>query len=263
MDSIKTNIAVVENIFMETLSIFDNDHTIDSLIEELNRYPYIYRSIAYESASYKIGTDSLLNKNDLREWNEYCSKSEKCHRNHIFIGLGWSFAKTNLHPEKYLDNQLSSALIHDGMGYYYALFKGRNTVKKGLVPDDISDNYVSSFLAGVGRRLWYVSKGNLDRLASFLAEFDSNHHQYLWFGIGIASTYVGGISRECVVQLINRSANKKPSFIKGVVLGVNARKNVNYHTEEMSLISELVLNKNTDEVLNLIRNDSDLLKYYF
>lgn len=263
MDSVKRNIAEVENIFMETLSFFDNDYTIDSIIENLNRYPYLYRSVAYESASYKIGEDSLLKKNDLSEWSEYFSKSDKCHHNHIFIGLGWSFAKTNLHPEKYLDNQFPSTLIHDGMGYYHALFKGRKTVKKGIVPDYISNTYVSLFLAGVGRRLWYISKGDLDRLDYFLAAFDLNHHQHLWLGVGVASTYVGGITHENLVQLINRSGNKKSSFMNGVVLGINARKNVKYHTEEMSLISEVVLNKKTDEVLNLIRDESDLLKYYF
>ena len=110
------------------------------------------------------------------------------------IGLGWAFAKTEISPTPYLESlhRVMNRMVFDGMGYYYGLFKGRKTVKNQLIPEGIEEQELHGFDQGLGRRLWYISKGEVNELVQLIQPFHFSRHADLWRGVGIACGYVGG-----------------------------------------------------------------------
>lgn len=169
---------------------------------------------------------------------------------HLGIGLGWAFAKAETSPYPFLaslDPRLRP-MVFDGMGYYYALFRGRRTIKNREVPAEIQEADLGSFDQGVGRRLWYHCKGKVSALTDLLHTFPSERHQDLWRGVGIASAYVGGLKQNQLERLLSFSANFKDQLESGVSLAAKTRMGADNITEDVRLACQVICKKTLEEM---------------
>jgi hypothetical protein len=150
----------------------------------------------------------------------------------------------------------------DGMGYYHGLFKGRKTVKNQLIPEGINEQELHGFDQGLGRRLWYIVKGDVTELIQLINPFHSSRHSDLWRGVGIACGYVGGCYKENLERLQNSSTEYKDQLSAGIALAAISRNASNSITGDIELACEIICRMSMKEVLsneagngiNLIRN---------
>lgn len=210
--SITENIETVVATFQKGRALSEQELGLDELITELNKFEPRYRSVAFEGASVGIALSSTIEM-----WLWFKRKTEK-HATQVHIGLGWSIAEGNRHIRFHLlsadDNYRTKAL--DGIGYWYGLFQRRATIRTQQIPEDITSEYLPGFDQGVGRAIWYATKGEADKVVNIINHFTEDRRPNLWQGIGVASTYVGGCSNELIAELKSAAGESKTNLEKGI-----------------------------------------------
>src|SRR4030095_9223172 len=136
-------------------------------------------------------------------------------------------------------------MVYDGIGYYHGLFKGRSVIKKKMIPAEIED--INGFDQGLGRRLWYLKKGNIDHLLELLNDFDEVRRGDLWRGAGIACAYVGGNKTAALQHLSNAAGAYKRQLELGITLAAVSRIASDSITEDVKAALHIVCNKTIDE----------------
>lgn len=221
--------------------------------------PNEYVSVAYEGFSMGIALKSIIEKQSLTDWQVFFDEHGQKHASQVYVGLGWALCQLNHPLEKILDSIDAKWKLRvlDGYGYCSALLKRRSTIRNQEIPANITAQFLSGFDQGVGRSLWYITKGDIDRLKRTIDLFPSERHLDLWRGIGIAVTFVGGIDSTEMHQLEIASGSRIKEFKLGVVMAQSSRvkaesqsesaqKIANYYIENESLFLEKL------DVLNTI-----------
>ncbi len=258
----------IQKLFLDVGQATEKINSLKEIIGFLDKEPREFRSIAYESASMVIGLKDLYITKTLNDWEEFREACRTEHSFHIDIGLGWAFAKMGMYPEDFLRsaNPVVKRMVLDGIGYYYALFKGRSTIKSKDVPGEIKEDDINGFDQGLGRRLWYMVKGSVNDLAPLLQSFDGSRHADLWQGVGIACAYVGGNKEQALEDLLNAARDYKKQLCIGITLAAISRIASASINEDVKLAYRIVCNKaiedlNINEVANnffyLYKNDGN------
>lgn len=198
--------------FQKGRAISERELGLSELIAELNHIPPRYRSVAFEGASMGVAI-----QNSMETWKMYAAKTEK-HATQVHIGLGWAIAEQQSDLASSL-SQIDSAWqqkVLDGYGYWHGLFRRRLTIRTQQIPAEITPEYQTGFDQGVGRSIWYLSKGNVSKLSTIINHFSGNRKPNLWQGVGVASTYVGGCSSELIAELKSAAGEFKTNFENGV-----------------------------------------------
>jgi enediyne biosynthesis protein E3 len=239
----------IQKLFLNVGTHLQKKTSLDEVIAFLETESPEYRSVAYESASYEIALEELKSQQQLNRWKQFRELCARQHTFHMDIGLGWAFAKTGLNPESYLLNlqPLVKLMVYDGLGYYYGLFKGRSTLKNKELPE-IEYDGTHGFNQGLGRRLWYMAKGNVNAVNELLVKFPASRHPHLFRGIGIACGYVGGNEKQDLENLLEVSAENKPQLQLGVALAAISRIASETISENTNMACCLICNKTIDEL---------------
>jgi enediyne biosynthesis protein E3 len=224
---------------------------MDELGRFLDQESPEFRSLVYEGASYGIGLRDLQKGSALTDWIKFYNGKGNIHPFHLDIGLGWSFAKAEISPracEKYLD-PLMMHMTFDGVGYYYALFKGRRTLKQYLIPENLHADDLPGFDQGIGRRLWYHNKGNVEETVAMLSQFQIERHPDLWRGVGVACGYAGGSTEENLNLLLQKSGAFSNQLRAGIALAALSRYLPDCITENIKLCCEIICEKSFDAIV--------------
>lgn len=185
---------------------------MDELIAELNKFEPRYRSVAFEGASVGIALSSTI-----ETWLWFKQKTEK-HATQVHIGLGWSIAEGDRDIKSHLltaDPDYKVKVL-DGLGYWHGLFQRRATIRTQQIPVNITPEYQAGFDQGVGRAIWYATKGEVDKVVNIINHCAEDRRPNLWQGIGVASTYVGGCTDEFIAELKSAAGKFKSNLEKGI-----------------------------------------------
>ena len=209
---IAKNIETVVSTFQKGRSLSEQEFGLDELISKLNQFEPRYRSVAFEGASMGVAI-----QNSLGTWNKYAKAAEK-HATQVHIGLGWAIAEGQMNLASTLseiepDFQVK---VLDGYGYWHGLFRRRLTIRTQTIPKNITSEYQSGFDQGIGRTIWYITKGEVAKVVNIINHFSEDRRANLWQGIGVASTYVGGCSDELIGELKSASSEFKKNFETGI-----------------------------------------------
>jgi hypothetical protein len=217
--SIAENIETVVATFQKGRALSEQELGFDELISELNKFEPRYRSVAFEGASMGLALANFIDT-----WKVYAQKTAK-HATQVHIGLGWAMAEQlPKSPEGELElretlSQIEPDLrvkVLDGFGYWNALFQRRATIRTQQVPESITPEYQAGFDQGVGRAIWYATKGDVAQVVNIINHFSEDRRPSLWQGIGVASTYVGGCSDELIGELKSAAGEFKTNLEKGI-----------------------------------------------
>ena len=122
-------------------------------------------------------------------------------------------------------------------------------MKSQLVPGGISARELHGFDQGLGRRLWYISKGEVNELVQLIQSFHSSRQADLWRGAGIACGYVGGCGEEHLKQLLIFSAGFSKELCRGVKLAAISRKASNSVWGYIDFACNIICRKSLEDIL--------------
>ncbi len=261
LHEIDTNISYIQNLFLRVGYCLPSLCSLDEKISFLDNEALEYRSIGYESGAFEIAYQDLKAGLPLDMYHELYAEKGNLHPFHLQIGLGWAFAKAELWPETYVNPLPNSSLhlVYDGIGYYHALFKARRTVLGQILPNEVSASDRPGYDQGIGRRLWYICKGDVASLLQSIQSFDDYRQGDLWRGVGVACGYVGGSDRAVLEELGRSSANQKAALSTGFALAAYSRVLAGAVTESIALACEVACGMAVYDVLKLIPTSKTLL----
>jgi hypothetical protein len=251
-DNVSHRMDYIQKLFLDVERSVEKINDLKDITALLNEEPPEFRSVAYESASMVIALRELGTKKTLQSWKEFRQTCSTEHSFHTDIGLGWAFAKTDLQPDNFLKsvNPVVKWMVFDGIGYYHGLFKGRSSVKKKIIPSGVEGESIKGFDQGLGRRLWYITKGDVIDLLHLLQGFNATRHADLWRGAGIACGYVGGCQEDNLAYLSSASGAYNSQFKLGIMLAAMSRIASHSINEDVRTACRIVCNK-TIEQFNL------------
>src|SRR4029078_8905450 len=118
--SVGRKMEYIQKVFLGIQECMQKDQKLEDLISFLDQEPPEFRSVAYESASMEIALQELTCGKELSNWKKFYQLSARAHTFHMYIGLGWAFAKTEIFPTPYLESlhPVMNWMVFDGMGYY-------------------------------------------------------------------------------------------------------------------------------------------------
>lgn len=211
MSSIAERIDLIVSTFQKGRELEASASSIDELISDLNKIEPRYRSVGFEGASMGIAISKKF------DWAEFHEKADQ-HSTQIHIGLGWAIGEQDWNVAESLESidPEMHAKVLDGVGYWFGLFRRRLTIRTQGIPEQITAEFQSGFDNGVGRSIWYISKGDPEMALKIINSFPEERIADLWFGIGVASTYVGGCSEDLTSELKALSSVNSDSFDGGI-----------------------------------------------
>lgn len=230
--------AYIQSLFRK---IHENPDPSDDPLNDVEAFLPEYISVLYEARSAQLATEDLKNASSgLANWESFFATFSSAHRSQILVGLGWSIAETEAYQTFDFSPFNSSELwrIADGCGYYAGLFKRRAAVRQQIYPEALPGEFKRGFDQGLGRSFWYILQGEAERIRDLVAHFSPERHRDLWRGVGVAMTYVGGIEKKQLDELILCTNSSLPSLKIGALLALDGRSKTGVETESDLLIKQ-------------------------
>ena len=240
---IASNIEHIFAIFQVAQENATKIEDVNKLIEKLEESPIEFLSVAYEGAAMELALQDFLKGDTIDKWKALLEKSKK-HACQIYIGMGWAIAKEKRFPITFLEqlNHNMQYRIWDGCGYYDGTFRQRHVIKGQSRFDYIEAKNFQAYDEGLGRSLWYASKGDVAKITEIVLTFSLERHSDLWRGVGIACSYVGGFEAQTLNALLLAAREHKTQLGIGAAMVSKSRIDADCVTPEIELACS-VLNK--------------------
>lgn len=253
MNSAAQKMEVIRDVFQAAKVFYAQEERLERIVTYCESAEKEFRSIAYEAASMGIALKDFEKDNSLQRWKVFADDLAKPHAAQVYAGLGWAVAQQIL-PLETIINDFPSLLryrVADGCGYYDGTFRNRQTVRMKAVPTYITGKALAVYFQGVGRSLWYISKGDAAKTNELLCSFDKQYHADMWRGVGIAVAYVGGCDEAMLNSLSQFSVNYKTQLACGVALAVRSRTQADSITDDAELCCRILCNRSADEAAKI------------
>lgn len=143
----------------------------------------------------------------------------------IHIGVGWTYARAGRIPERppsHLDPVLGW-LVFDGAGFHEGYLQSERFVEQRERPEGLSAAALRIFDQGVGRSLLFVRGDNIDAVRDTIETFPEERRADLWSGVGVASTYAGGLGEERLRTLREMARPYELQLAQGSAFAAMAR----------------------------------------
>jgi hypothetical protein len=252
---ISVKIENIKSIFQSSKDFCSSPKQLDVYIEQLELTEPEFRSIAYEGASMAIALTDFEKQGSLNTWHTFHTKAQ-AHSAQIHAGLGWAIAQQNYTTISSIDtlDPILGYRVLDGCGYYDGIFRQRSAIKGQKIPEQINVEMMQGYDQGLGRSIWYISKGNIARLSELLSLFSSTRHAAFWVGIGVACSYVGGCDKDLLKSLITLARDYQKELATGILLAARARVMTNSTTNDIELACSTLCRMSAQEAAVLSVN---------
>jgi hypothetical protein len=257
-EAIANRIELIVLTFQVGRKIGEEIRDPNEMIQQLGMVDKEFRSMAFEGASMAIAIKSIEQQEELKSWLMFL-EANPYYATQITIGMGWAIGEKNLNPDSILKNlnPMAQARALDGFGYYMGLFRRRVSIRTQQIPEGIPDNLQLAFDQGVGRSLWYISKGDLEMLERMMDSFPAYRQKHMWRGIGVACPVVGGCHSQHLNALRLLSGDFKNQIATGCALAARSSVTAGVDNRFLDDACELWLNRSRIESARLTEVDSE------
>jgi hypothetical protein len=241
---------------------------VDDFVTRLETLEREYRGFAYEGAA--MATTLRDGLNPLKPGGGNLTTdflSEGLGASHIFmayLGIGFALArlpkfawKRALPDQSRLpDHPTLNWFVIDGYAFHQAFFEtdkwvNQQYVHRGMVWEGNRD-YVPRVLDhGVGRAMWFVAGGEVERLTSMINSFDPKRHSDLWSGAALAATYAGGVDEDSLELFLKNCGEHRVVAAQGAVFALKARVLANTTAPHNEMASQIFCGRSAEEASSL------------
>lgn len=237
--SVQKNIVNIQQAFNEGKNLA-TVLNIETLSEKLEDHKNFFSSAKFEGAAYQIALTCCENSDCSFTQCRLFFKQNPSHQIQIAIGFGWATAEYNITDFQKNFNFLPidcQQKMADGFGYYEGIFRKRKCFVQKIKPK-IADEFLPFYFSGLGRSLWYVTQGDIEKVKSAIEEFPKETQCFFWQGVGTALAYVGGFERELFMAVKDAAASNFNSLREGIFSCFRSRQAANLLTDDLMLAME-------------------------
>lgn len=222
------------------------------LFSELETYDSSFKGFAYEGAGMGMAMldyTTLGGRSRLLEFAETAPNYSRL----AYIGAGLAIAVLNRNIEKSLApiNPMERWWAIDGYGFYKGVFKSNKCITKQAVPRSIKGYALRAFDRGIGRALWFLFSGDFDGIVSQIKAFPQERHADIWAGIGVASTYAGGVDANALQAFKSASGSHASYMAVGSSLASSVRYYANNIVTHNNLAASVYCDMSAEDAAKL------------
>ncbi len=217
----------------------------ERLIRRLEETEADYRGFTYEGAAMALTLFDVLVPWRRRRLDAFLAGAGEPHIYMGNVGAGWAIARLPFGMAavlKRLDPVLRWLAL-DGYGFHQGYFHWPRSVGKHEVPARVlahAPYALRAFDQGLGRSLWFVDGADVRRIPATISSFPAARHADLWGGIGLSSTYAGGVERAAIEALCEAAEDFRPQLAQGSAFGAKARQRAGLTTEHTEMACEVI-----------------------
>ena len=234
-----------------------------TLIDQLEQIDHQFRGFAYEGAGMSLAILDFLFPGrrrflplTLSQGNDYIYL--------LYVGWGWSMGRL---PRKRITisnrtpyDPLLLWLAYDGYGFHEGFFSWEKSYLQQRYPFGLPEGYARRvFDQGLGRGLWFVGCGDVSYIADRIAAFPQTRQPDLWSGIGLASSYAGGVTAETLEQLRQISTTFYPHVAQGAAFAARARQRAHCVPPHTHTASAILCGRSVEDVVRVVESSLDNL----
>jgi hypothetical protein len=177
-----------------------------------------------------------------------------------YIGIGFACARVpKFLWKRAIPNQSqlpeSPALnwmILDAYGFHEAYFKTQKWVHEQYLSPRLPwpgphDYVLRAIDHGIGRSMWFIIGGDVDRLKAMIDGFDPARRSDLWSGAALAASYAGGVGEDGLNDFNKASWDYHPAVAQGAVFAIKQRVLSNLITENTTLAAQIFCDRTPEE----------------
>jgi hypothetical protein len=218
---------------------------VQELAPALNSIDPMYYGFAYEGAAMALALLDLItpwNRSRLRHLIE--SPAGDAHVYMLYIGAGWAIARIPWARRKFERttmryDPLYRWLALDGYGFHEGFFHTHQCVSEQRLPRRLSPQAARVFDQGLGRSLWFSQGADVRQIVTVIDSFAKPRQEDLWSGVGLAASYAGGVSRDDLMFLRDKSNVYGIQLAQGAAFAGKARQRAGNPTANTELACEI------------------------
>lgn len=199
--------------------------SLPGLVPRLEAVGAQQRGFAYEGAATALALLDFLTPWRRHRWRDFLAGAGSRHTYLVHVGVGWLLARVPGRVERHLArlDPLLRWLAVDGYGFHEGFFHWPRCRAGGPVPGRLEGYARRAFDQGLGRCLWFIHGADVARLPETVAGFPAGRRPDLWSGVGLASTYAGGVGAEALRHLRVAADPWRPCLAQGAAFAAKAR----------------------------------------
>ncbi|MDJ0697858.1 MAG: DUF1702 family protein [Mastigocoleus sp. MO_167.B18] len=183
------------------------------LLSEIQSLDINLRGFAYEGASMGLAMIDYIGFGKQSRFQKFVDRNPN-YKVLIHVGAGFVISVFNQDIEKSLSSMepMQRWWAMDGYGFHHGITKWKQSVHKQIVPKKVIGYARRAFDRGLGRSIWFLLCGDINRIVEQLQKFPESRRADMWSGIGVGSTYAGGVSKE-TLENVKAAAGSYRSYV--------------------------------------------------
>ena len=263
MSDVKKQIEKISAIFHQAHLFAEEEKKQEELISFLESTDNEFKSVAYEGAAMMLALNDFSKGETLPQWRTFMEGPGAKHTAQIHVGLGWAIAQLKIRMLpilKYIE-PLMQVRVADGCGYYEGMFRQKQLIKKpnpyfdeNSLPDYIDKKFIHHYVQGIGRSIWYLCDGDVNKITLSIQRFFATFHGDLWRGIGIACSYTGGCNEQQLKIILSTASSHSEQLKQGACVAASTRYHAGAITKDIELACTTWCNLSVQEAMNFYLN---------
>jgi len=226
----------------------------ERIAEELNRQiDRELQGFAFEGAAMGLMLLDILSLQGPRRLQQLVNTCAHHHFYMLHVGAGWAMARLPWriqHRVETLDG-VCRWLALDGFGFHQGYFHAKQFVYRQQRQNNLTGYALRAFDQGLGRSLWFVLGSDVGRISSCIQEFSAQRQADLWSGIGLASSYAGGLSEAELTELNHLSGGFSLCLAQGAAFAAKARQRADNPIAHTDLACKIFCFTSADVAANI------------
>ena len=223
---------------------------LDQLQGHLDTYDAEVRGFAYEGAGVGLAAKDVVFGFRART-NAFVNGPAAPYKYAIYLGAGMGLARLHASTRRFLrrlDDPFYEWVVWDGYGFHESLFRYTRHVQEQRLPTGVAGFSRAAFDHGLGRALWFTTGADVARVKQTIDSFAAERRGDLWAGIGLASSYTGGVDLSQIQALTNLAGDHLPRLAEGAVVAAKNRADVGNHSNASDATVDLICGRPRTEV---------------
>ena len=204
------------------------------LMEYLQTFELDLLGFAYKGAGMGLALLDYLSPGNQRRFQQFVA-GNPAHEQVVHIGAGIIMSVLKRDAARSIADMLplNRWWAVDGFGFYDGISNWKRSLQQQAVPNQLKGYTCRAFDQGLGRSIWFLYSVDIDGLVNQIHCFPASRHADLWSGIGLASTYTGGVDRDTLEAIKAAAREYAPDVAIGSALAASGRyvaQNIVAHT---------------------------------
>ena len=206
---------------------------VEELEARLQQVTMELRGFAFEGAAMGLALLDWLTPWKRDRIAHFLAGAGDAHAYMVHVGIGWAWARLPVNLERAITrfDPLLRWLVVDGYGFHEGFFRWPRYLNGQAPQRQITGYGLRAFDQGLGRCLWFIKGGEVERIVQAIADFPKARQGDLWSGVGLASTYAGFASEAMLQHLRQRAGLYQAELAQGAAFAAKARSRAGNATE--------------------------------